>query len=159
MLRCSPIANLVSSRLGDLGLTHRELVIRLGYRKINKGLRRLSKLQAGDLDGCADLLTRLPDALHVSRETVAEVIHQTRERQGPDRAKAEEERERAWRRSFVPHGIILTERSIPSQITICAFTKGDRLRFIELDHTRPRSTFPRQALSALNQRLEPIPLR
>src|SRR4051794_28011046 len=153
MIQHSPIAGLISSRLAELGMTKHQLAIQLGYRNLNKALRRLRGLMAGDLDGGEELVARLPDALQLPPCAVNRAIQATRHQQERDRIEADEERERAWREAFTPHAIILTERTVPSQITICAFTKGDRLRCIEIDHTRPRSTFARQALRTMNQRL------
>ena len=37
----TPLANLVNDRLSNLGLTHTDLVERMGFSSLDKGLRRL----------------------------------------------------------------------------------------------------------------------
>ncbi|ACA20190.1 hypothetical protein M446_5907 [Methylobacterium sp. 4-46] len=55
--------------------------------------------------------------------------------------------------SFRPYAVVQCERTVPSQITFACMIGIDRLLKLELDTTRPRHTFVRQALSGLNQRL------
>jgi hypothetical protein len=44
-----PIENLIE--VGEMGLRRSELISRLGYKNISRGLRSLARLSAGDLDG------------------------------------------------------------------------------------------------------------
>jgi hypothetical protein len=45
------LTTLINERLAELGITKHELVVRLRYDNINKGLRRLQSVIGGDLDG------------------------------------------------------------------------------------------------------------
>ena len=71
--------------------------------------------------------------------------------------KAEEEQrllreaeEAEWRASFEPHAVIQTERTIPSQITICGLTGGaGGWLQIEFDLSQPPITYVQQVLDAL----------
>ena len=57
-------------------------------------------------------------------------------------------REAAWRATFEPYAYLVTERAMPTQITICALTGGpDRWLRIALDTARPPLTFAEQALA------------
>jgi hypothetical protein len=147
------LTTLINERLAELGITKHELVVRLRYDNINKGLRRLQSVIGGDLDGCADILPKLAGALQTHPDAVLRAIQATREEQQRDRVRAEEEREREWARAFTPHAIILTERTVPSPMVACAMTMGERNLLIELDQTRPRRTYVHQALSESNGRL------
>ena len=54
------------------------------------------------------------------------------------------------RRGFTPHAIIQTERTVPSQITICGLTGGvGRWLMIRLDDLKPPITFVCQALAVI----------
>ena len=63
-------------------------------------------------------------------------------------------KEQAYRASFVPHAVILTERTVPSQITFCALTRGESALQIALGTARSRGSYPRQALAMINQRTD-----
>ena len=55
-----------------------------------------------------------------------------------------------YRATFVPHAIIETERSRPSQITICGMVGGvRRFRYVFFDASAPEGTWPRVALEAM----------
>ena len=59
------------------------------------------------------------------------------------------------RAAFKPHGVIETERTIPSQITICGLTGGAGPRLIiSFDVSRGPLTFIQQAIGALPRRHE-----
>jgi hypothetical protein len=61
-------------------------------------------------------------------------------------AAAEAAADKRWREAFEPHVIILTELTVPSQITICGLVRGERGRWIDVDVSSPRETFIRQAM-------------
>lgn len=55
----------------------------------------------------------------------------------------------SYRASFRPHAILITERTVPSQITICGMVKGDRLRVVTFDDDIPRDTYVQHVLDQL----------
>jgi hypothetical protein len=57
--------------------------------------------------------------------------------------------EAAYRSSFVPHAIILTERKVPQPIFIAAVLGVDRLLRVDFDLTKDPATFVEQALPTL----------
>jgi hypothetical protein len=71
------IAALIRSRMTELGLSRGELVKRLGYKNIAKGIRRIEALGEGDIEGMKQFLDLLPQALVTSAETVKRALHQT----------------------------------------------------------------------------------
>jgi hypothetical protein len=142
----SPIQVLIESRCRDLGLTPVDLVRRGGYQNIAKGLRRLEVLTNGDLESSRGLIARLPEALELPPEVIAEAVRETRR-------QIHESEEQVYRESFKPHAIILTERRIPSQITFALLTGAPRHLRIDLDLSKPRSTFIHKALSETRLRL------
>ena len=73
------------------------------------------------------------------------------ERQAEEERRLAREREEAeWRAAFRPHAIIQTERTVPSQITICGLTGGARRwLWIGFDLSKPPVTFVQQALAAM----------
>ncbi|MBL0404456.1 hypothetical protein JKG68_10795 [Microvirga aerilata] len=147
----TPLKRLIDTRVRDLGITRGELARRLGYANVAKALRR-TELLCETGAGPTHLMARLPAALDVDPLTVKQAMEATFEhlRQQHEQAVAEELA--AWRAAFKPHAIILTERRIPSPISICAFAGGNRFIWIDLDASRPRATFIRQAILELAHR-------
>ena len=139
----TPLASLVRERMAHLGLTMPAVAARLGYTNTNKGSRRLQSMMAGDIAAHRDILSRLAEALEISDESIAEAV----------RASAAL-KEQAYRANFVPHAIIVTERTIPSQITFCALTRGEAALRFTLDTTRPRTSYCRQAGNEIDRRTD-----
>ena len=114
------VAALIRSRMAELGLSRGELVKRLGYKYLPKGIRRIDALCEGDIKGTKQCLDVLPQALETSAETVKLALDQTvREIELAEKQEAEA-RDKIWRENFRPHAIILTERSVPSPIFVAA---------------------------------------
>ena len=77
---------------------------------------------------------------------------QEREAEG-QRRLAREQEDREWRAAFKPHAVIQTERTVPSQITICGLTGGAGPRLIiPFDLSKGPLTFIQQATGALPRR-------
>jgi hypothetical protein len=72
----SAIGSLIRDRLDVLDLRRVDLIRRLNYKNIAKGLRRLDELLAGDLDKTRDL-NALPAALDLPPEVVDHAIEET----------------------------------------------------------------------------------
>ena len=146
-----PIVEFVERRRREIDLGKADVVRRCGYRNLSKGLRRLDALYAGEFEGPAPtaIIRRLPEALEVDQETVDAVVSATKEIIHARMRAAAAAREAAWRATFEPHAYLVTERAMPTQITMCALTGGpDRWLRIALDTTRPLLTFAEQALAA-----------
>ena len=143
------IATLIRSRMAELGLSRGEFVKRLGYKNIAKGIRRIDALCEGDLEGTKYFLDVLPQALETSAETVKGALDQTvREIELAEKQEAEA-RDKIWRENFCPHGIILTERTVPSPIFVAALIGVEKLLRIDLDATQGPVSFVRQVLNRL----------
>ena len=158
----TPLAELIQTRMGDLGLARQALGFRLGYQ---------NPLKAGRVDALCDghltsrksqrALARLPEALEIPPEIVEQVVSTTEAFFAEIERHAEEESRRAaeaedagWRRRFTPHAVVQTEHTGPSQITICGLTGGaERWLIIRFDLSRPPITFVQQALEALPNRV------
>jgi hypothetical protein len=147
------IAALVEKRMRELGLSRADLAARLGYLNFAKGMRRIDEVCQGQLDRHSELLARLPYALKIDSKVVYEAETKTRAQMAEAARQAAVAQEQEWRAKFKPHAIVLTERSRPSQITICDLVEGESFKFIQLDATKPRWTFIHQALRVLNKRL------
>jgi hypothetical protein len=144
-----PIEALIEKRLAEMGLRRSQLVSRLGYRNVGRGLHSLSELCAGDLDRHFALIEKLPDALQLSREVIESAVAGSRkeiEERGRQRREADESN---WREQFRPHAVIIPERRVPSPIFVAALIGVDKLLVIPLDASRPRSSFISQALRKL----------
>jgi len=143
------IATLVRSRMIELGLSRGELAMRLGYKNLAKGIRRIDALRDGDLEGTKQFSDVLPQALEISAETVERALDQTvRELELAEKQETEE-RDKIWRENFRPHAIILTERSVPSPIFVAALFGVEKLLRIDLDPTQRPVSFVRKVLDRL----------
>ena len=136
------LVKLIRQRLKELGITRGELARGMGYANIGKGCRRLDQICAGDIKVAVNLWTELARGLQVDVEVINESIQFT----CAEQIAAEDE---AYRESFKPHAIILTERTIPSQITIYAMTGGSRHRIIPMSDGSSPETFAAQARQGL----------
>ena len=149
-----PIAEFVEHRRREIDLGKADVVRRCGYRNLSKGLRRLDALYAGEFEGAAlaAIIRCLPEALEVDQETVDTVVSATREIIDARMRAAAAAREAAWRATFEPHAYLVTERAVPTPITICGLAGGpDRWLRIALDTTRPPLTFAQQAIAAVRR--------
>lgn len=154
-----PLAELIESRLRQLGLTRETLGFRLGYSNSTKAVGRVYALCEGYLDNRKSraALARLPQALELPVDRVGHVIELTRETLAEQKRIFNEqlrsgqyEKEIAWRLDFKPHALIITERRIPSQITFCALAGGPEvLLAISFDLSQSPITFIKQAVARL----------
>jgi hypothetical protein len=141
-----PIAELIISRSKELGLSRSELVRRAGYQNISKGLRRLEQLCEGEFRGTRGLIQALPSVLEVSPDEVKQAVEDTLR-------QFLEAKEAAYRKSFVPHAIIITERKTPHPIFVAAMIGVDRLLRVDFDLTANPTTFVKQALRGVQTKL------
>ena len=148
------IEEFIDKRSQELGLRPVDLIRRTTYKNEAKGLRRLSALCSGDLSSCQALISSLPRALDVSVETLEGVLTETR-RQLIELDQQQQARdEAAWRASFRPHAIIVTERTVPQPIFIAALIGVDRILRIDFDDISKPITFIDQALAGIRRKIE-----
>jgi hypothetical protein len=101
------------------------------------------------MEGTKHFLDALPHALEISAETVKRTLEQTvRELELAEKQEAEA-RDKIWRENFRPHGIILTEKTVPSPIFVAAMIGVEKLLRIDLDATQGPVSFVRQVLDRL----------
>ncbi len=136
------IARLIRKRTQDLGITRGELARRMGYTNVTTGCRRLDQICAGDVKMAENLRVELARGLDVDAEVINDSIEYTR-------AKQLSAEDKAYRESFKPHAVILTEYKIPTQITFYAMTGGSRHRIIPFKEGSTPETYAAQAREAL----------
>ena len=127
--------------------------MRLGYKNIAKGIRRIDALCEGDLEGTKQFLDALPQALQTSAETAKRALDQTVRKLELAEKQEAEARDKIWRENFCPHAIILTERTVPSPIFVAAIIGVEKLLRIDLDVTQEPVSFVRQMLDRLPERV------
>lgn len=157
----SPLADLIQSRMQELGFAPEDLGFRLNYRNRAKGAGRVAALCNGHINNRKSraALLRLPVALKLPEETVQQAVAATQNlisdlhRQAAERTRlAREEADARWRADFRPHAVIDTVNKCPSQIVICAMTGGiGRWLIIRLDREQPPVTFVQQAVHAMQK--------
>ncbi len=114
----------VNRRLRELHLSRPRLVVGLGYRNITKGLRRLDALLAEGRP-CPQIEENLHLALDASRDRILSLLEEVR--------KARQIRvDTAAEAASLPFLHVVTERSVPSQITLCGLLGMDRKKRVPL---------------------------
>src|SRR3954454_2227518 len=82
-----------------------------------------------------------------------------REKRERDRIACEEA-ETKWRADFKPHAVIHTERTSPSQITLCGLSGGpERWLVIKLDPAQSPRTIANECIGTNDQRESGMPFR
>ena len=155
----TPLAELIQTRMDELGLDRQALGFRLGYQNPLKAAGRVGALCSGQIRSAKSraALQRLPEALEINPEEVESALAATEailaelERQAEEqRRQAQDKEEAEWRASFHPHAVILTELNVPSQIFSCGVMGGtERFRIIRFDDAGPPLTFVPQVLKGL----------
>lgn len=144
-----PIAILIKQRCQTLGISRSDLVTRLGYRNITKGLRNVQNVCNGKLVRYPALIRSLPNALNVSDRAVDTAINNTKAVLKAAAKNKQEHENALYRANFQPHAVILTERSRPSPIFVVALLGADTLLRINVDLSQPRETWLPQAVAAV----------
>ncbi|MDP8268590.1 MAG: hypothetical protein P9L97_07685 [Candidatus Tenebribacter davisii] len=117
------ISELITNRMKKLNLSKKEVVVRMGYSNITKGLRNLGNfLEGGFLAG--DQYIRLAKALEVDESMVVKAMIETHEQE--ENRKKEQER-----KAFKPHICAMCELGIPSPIFIGIMTHHSRFVYFE----------------------------
>lgn len=145
-----PIASLIEQRTSVLCLTRAELVQRLGYRNISKGLRSLEYVCSGDLSRYPDLLRALPGALEVSRQEIDDAVLDTLATLQAVHDEEMKVADASYRRTFQPHAVILAR---PAQVFVIALLNAEHLLRINVDLSAPRDTWLAQAVAAIPARV------
>jgi hypothetical protein len=100
-------------------------------------------------EGTKQILDVLPQALELSEETVKRALDQTvRELELAEQQEADG-RDKIWRENFLPHAVILTERTVPSPIFVAAMIGVEKLLRIDLNATQGPVSFVKQVLDRL----------
>jgi hypothetical protein len=141
-----PIDQLISNRCLELDIGPVELVRRCGYKNIAKGLRRLEELRAGEFKSTRGLIGGLPQGLDLPAEVVQKAVEDTTR-------QLHEAHEAAWRASFKPHAIIITERQIPHPIFVAAMIGVDELLRIDFPLAASPEMYPDLAIEGIRLKL------
>ncbi len=133
---------LIQKRLAERKMKRSELARGMGYAqdKLGKGCTRIDRIREGDLYLAWDLRERLAAGLQVSTEAVEAAIEGTRQAQ-----------DAAWRLSFKPYGVVLTENTGRPTCSLFIFAvsgEGNKLALRFKEESDPL-TFVEQALRQL----------
>ena len=163
MTNPTPLAILIELRMSKLGLDNRALGFRLGYSNPAKAAGAVAALCDGHIlsPKRKRALRRLPMAIDVPVEVVDRAVEETNEffaelkRQADEKRRlAYQEEWAAWSARFIPHAVLLGERTVPSQITILGIAGGsERFLIIKLDASEPPDTFVNKVKEVLPSRL------
>lgn len=142
------IASEIERKRLEAGLGREEFVRKLGYMDISEGLHRYGQFLDGRIDQ-PYILNEIPNVLSISMERIKELYEISRK----ELEELAQQEEQKWRDEFVPHGIIDTERSVPSPIFIVAVIGADRLKKVDLDLSKDPTTYPSQVMEEISKRV------
>jgi hypothetical protein len=117
------LQTLIAETMVAKSLRKAEIVALLGFKNINKGIRRFDAFAEGAVDS-SGMLDRLPSALGLPVETVHAAYEQMLDQM---RVEAEAQRRahlERLRAEFRPHIRVRTERTCPSPIFVVTMTGG-----------------------------------
>jgi hypothetical protein len=149
-----PIHKLVETRLKELGIRRSELTHRCGFKNVNKGIRRIEAMCAGDLESPSTrmIVKALPAALEMSEEIVDATVRGTAVLLEQNERRAAAERDVAWRAAFKPQAYLCGTEARPSSITMYGFSGGpERWLKIPLDCSQPPVTYATQAQAVVRK--------
>jgi len=118
----NPIHALIYSVMKGKGVARLTLVKSLGYRNVNRGLRRIDDLLLSGT-GRKALLAKIAEVLGIDQEQIDKALDETRE-------LLRKEREYSERKKFRPYIYVQHASQRPCSITIVAFVGVDQFKFI-----------------------------
>lgn len=136
---------LIDARMKALSITKTELVVRLGFRNVPKGLRRLDEVCDGDCSRGQMLLSRLPIALEVEPKVVQAALIATHD-------EKQREEEKSYRENFKPHAIIQTDRIRPEPLFVALLVGVEKILRIDFEDGSSPVSYAFQSLAAIQRR-------
>ncbi len=127
------ISRLITEVISTSKERKREAVIKLGYRNLNKGYRRLNTLiETGECP--MPLRNKLPKALNIEKELIDQAFMRTAQEKAKEAELARQKREEYERRVFKPHLWIQHEIERPTGIKFWCIVFGgiDMLKVVKL---------------------------
>ena len=141
-----PICALVESRMHELGLRRSEFARRLGYKNIEKAMKRIDGFIRGNIQhpSAPIILTGLSVALELDQGIIDQAMRAT----AAIIAEAEQQAGSERRAAFRPCAWLVGTKSRPTQITIYGLTGGaERWLKITLNTACSPASYARQALA------------
>lgn len=125
------ISKLINQVISGNKQRKRDIVLKLGYRNLDKGHRRLYHLiETGE---CPEPIKKmLPSALGVDPQVVEDAFKATSQQIAEELELARRRQEEYERRTFKPHLWIEHELSRPKSITMVLFTGVDNYKVVNL---------------------------
>lgn len=126
------IGKLIRSSIKEKGIKKVEVVKALGYRNIDKGLRRLNDCIQGQGKCSKAFLRKLAGALEINNQAMDEAIKKTEDECRLEREAMARRREIYARKNFKPYIYVKTSEKRPNSIAIVAFTGTAVFKCIDL---------------------------
>jgi hypothetical protein len=137
------ISKLINQVISGNKQRKREIVLKLGYKNLDKGYRRLHHLiETGE---CSEPMKRmLPNALGLDPQVVEDAFEATVQQKAVELELARKRREENERGTFRPHIWIEHELSRPRSITIVAFTGVENYKVVRLPENTNKLSWDEQ---------------
>ncbi len=132
-IKYRPLTTLIRNRFRELNVKRVDVVKRMGYSNIAKGLRRLDEFGRDDYRSFPALKSRLATALDVSTEELDDAFQKTRQ-------EIIDEDEAEYRKNFQPHLIWDTAYKTPTPIFVAAMCGAyEKMCRVFIEGSDPRS--------------------
>ena len=146
------IAREIEQKRLEAGLRKEDLIRKMGYMNISEGLHRYDAFLNGKIYQ-PDLLKEFPNVLPISAERVMELYIIGKNELSAKIENFSHMKEQKSSGKFIPHGIIDTELSIPNPIFIAAIIGVEKLKRVDIDLSKPVSTYPSQVIAEISKRI------
>ncbi|NOX41106.1 MAG: hypothetical protein GXP05_11490 [Alphaproteobacteria bacterium] len=146
------IFRLVEKYRRSVGLSKVQLVKRIGYANVNKGLRNYEEFLDGDFEQ-PFIVDNLCVALVIDPKIIDRAIAHAKRKITIENLTDSMHEAQNWARTFRIHAIINTELDCPSPIFAEAMFDIAQLKIIYLDSSRYAASYIQQAIRELPNRL------
>jgi len=121
------VGRLIEKTFRERGLRRSQIIQAVGYRNVNKGLRRLDTILTGRVRDF-EFLREVSRALEIPEETFEQAMRETLR----ERHLEHEKQERHNTLHFRPHVIIKHSRERPKSLTALCFMGSNRFKHLRL---------------------------
>lgn len=118
------------------------LIKAIGYKNIDKGLRRYHLIENGQIKADDFFINGIALALGIPDEDIRHCINL-------DRSNYLSQRQNAYETSFTPHAILLTQHQRPQHLFVVALLSVDKLLKIKMPLQINPIKYPQHALSVI----------
>jgi hypothetical protein len=147
------VFHLVEKHRRTMGMSKGQLVKRIGYANVNKGLRNYEEFIDGNYDQ-PFIVENICTVLVIDPKKLDRTIAKAKRNHAIEKLVETMDDAQEWANDFEEHGIIETELNRPSPIVAAALFRFERLKFVKLDTSRFARSYVQQVLTEIPNRID-----